>query len=127
MRRGFSRSLFQTVATACRRLDPALLEAAALDGASAASRLTRIALPMVRNALGLGAALVFLLSARELDATLLLHPPGADNLAMRIYDLFHYGPSRQVAALCVITVVLSGLAVAPLLLGRDGGEDGTIR
>jgi ABC-type Fe3+ transport system permease subunit len=65
-----------------------------------------------------GAALVFLLSARELDATLLLHPPGADNLALRIYDLFHYGPSGQVGALCVIAVALSGLALAPLLMVR---------
>jgi iron(III) transport system permease protein len=107
---------FQAVAPACRRLDPALLEAAALDGASPTTRLFRVALPLTRGALVAGAALVFLLSVRELDATLLLHPPGADNLAMRIYDLFHYGPGSQVAALCVLTVLLCGLVLAPLLV-----------
>jgi ABC-type Fe3+ transport system permease subunit len=50
---------------------------------------------------------------------LLLRPPGADNLALRIYDLFHYGPSAQVSALCVLTIALSALALAPLLLARD--------
>jgi iron(III) transport system permease protein len=112
---------FQSVAPACRRLDPALLEAAALDGAGATACLLRIVLPAARGALAAGAALVFLLCARELDATLLLHPPGYDNLAMRIYDLFHYGPGSQVAALCVITVALSALALAPLLMVRGEG------
>jgi iron(III) transport system permease protein len=110
---------FQALAPAGRRLDPALLEAAALDGASATQRLFRVALPSCRGAVGLGAALIFLLSARELDATLLLHPPGYDNLAMRIYDLFHYGPGAQVAALCVMTVALSALALLPLLGLRE--------
>jgi iron(III) transport system permease protein len=110
---------FQAVAPACRRLDPALFEAAAIDGASAVGRLLRIAVPASRGAMAAGAALVLLLSARELDVTLLLRPPGADNLALRIYDLFHYGPSAQVGALCVLTVALSALALAPLLLARD--------
>jgi iron(III) transport system permease protein len=110
---------FQAVSPSCRRLDPALLEASVLDGASAAARIRHVALPQSRGAVGVGAALVFLLSVRELDATLLLHPPGADSLGMRSYDLFHYGPSSQVAALCVITTALSGLALAPVLLVRD--------
>jgi iron(III) transport system permease protein len=111
---------FQVVAPACRRLDPALMEAAALDGASPLTRLLRVALPATRGALAGGAALVFLLSARELDATLLLHPPGYDNLAMRIYDLFHYGPGSQVAALSVLTLALCAVVIAPLLLAvRD--------
>jgi iron(III) transport system permease protein len=112
---------FQAIAPACRRLDPALLEAAALDGASVTACLQRIVLPASRGALAIGAALVFLFSARELDATLLIRPPGADNLAISIYDLFHYGPSNQVGALCVITVALSGLALATLLAVR--GEE----
>ena len=49
----------------------------------------------------------------------LIRPPGADNLALRIYDLFHYGPSAQVGALCVLTVALSALAFTPLLLARE--------
>jgi iron(III) transport system permease protein len=113
---------FLAVAPACRRLDPALLEAATLDGASAMARLLHLAVPATRASLALATGLVFLLAVRELDATLLLHPPGFDNLAMRIYDLFHYGPSAQVAALCVLTVALSLLALAPLLLVRDEGD-----
>jgi iron(III) transport system permease protein len=110
---------FQAVAPVCRRLEPTLLEASVLDGASAAGRIRHVVLPLSRGAVGIGAALVLLLSVRELDATLLLHPPGADSLGMRIYDLFHYGPSSQVAALCVITTALSGLALAPLWFMRD--------
>jgi iron(III) transport system permease protein len=110
---------FQAVAPSCRRLDPALLEASVLDGAPAVARIRHVVLPLNRGAVGVGAALVFLLSVRELDATLLLHPPGADSIGMRIYDLFHYGPSSQVAALCVITVALSGLALLPLLWVRE--------
>src|SRR6266576_48168 len=46
---------------------------------------------------------------------ILIYPPGAETLALRIFNLLHYGYNAQISALCL---VLLGLAVAPLLFWR---------
>ncbi len=50
--------------------------------------------------------LSFVLCMGELDATALVCPPGVTTLPVRIFSLMHYGPSRLVAALSVITVIV---------------------
>jgi len=40
-------------------------------------------------------------------------PPGGETLALRVFNLLHYGHNAQVSALCV---VLLGLAMAPLVV-----------
>ena len=41
----------------------------------------------------------------------LIYPPGGETLALRIFNLLHYGHNAQVNAMCV---TLLALAVAPL-------------
>ena len=107
---------FKSVQAGLRTLDPDLVEAAALDGATRLGIALRIVAPSLRGSLGVAAALVFLLAARELDATSLLRPPGVDTLGFRIHDLFHYGTTyRDVGALCVIAT-LGGAALAGVIL-----------
>jgi len=101
------------LAAAVRRVDPSLVEAARLDGASSWQIAGAVVAPLLRGPLLVAAALVGLLSLRELDATSLLRPPDGDTLGFRIHDLFHYGPSRQVAALAVIAAAgAAGIAAA---------------
>ncbi len=54
---------------------------------------------------------VFALSLGELPATLMVAQPGQQTLALRVYNLLHYGASDQVAALCLL---LTSLSMAPL-------------
>lgn len=105
---------FKSVQAGLKTLDPGLMEAAALDGAPRVALLLRVAAPALRGSLGVAATLVFLLAARELDATSLLRPPGVDSLGFRIHDLFHYGTTyRDVGALCVLATV-GGASIAAL-------------
>ena len=58
------------------------------------------------------------LSLHEIEATVLLQPPGAKNLAQRLMDLLHYARDEQLAAAAVNIGVLSlafAMAAAVLL------------
>jgi iron(III) transport system permease protein len=101
----------KSLSVGVRRVEPALLEAAWLDGASTWSATWRIVAPLARGYLIVAALLVFVLASRELDATALLRPPDGDTLGFRVYDLYHYGPSRQVAALAVLATATTALLV----------------
>ncbi len=67
-----------------------------------ARRWLRIRLPLAAPGLEAGSVAVALLCACELPATLLLAPPGSEPVIVRIYNLVHYTPERNVlAALCL--------------------------
>jgi iron(III) transport system permease protein len=101
----------KSVSLGVRSVEPALLEAARLDGASAWKATRAVIAPLAGGHLVVAALLVFVLASRELDATALLRPPDGDTLGFRIYDLYHYGPTRQVAALAVLASLVTTLLV----------------
>ena len=81
-------------------------EAAAASGASLLRSFLEIQLPQLAPALILVWGLLFILSLGELDAVVLVAPPGYTPLSVRVYSLMHYGPSELVAALCLLAVVV---------------------
>jgi iron(III) transport system permease protein len=109
-------------AAAAAMLDPRLEEAARLAGARPARRLFRIVAPPLTGALAGGAALVFVLSMRELDAAIFV--PAANGTVMfRVYNAVHFGRDDFVAALALLVVffvALPGLAWS--LFGRGRME-----
>jgi iron(III) transport system permease protein len=98
------------------RLDPALLEAAAVFG-SPARAFFRVELPLLSPGIAAGAAAVFVLSLAELGASLLVAPPGRGTLALRIFNYLHYGASVAVAALalCLMAATASVMLIAAKL------------
>jgi len=70
-----------------------------------------------RRRLGLAAAAVLcgLLVATELEASILLAPPGGSTLGVRLYTLIHTAPDQVVSALAVDLLLLAGPGI--LLLG----------
>src|SRR5262249_34400672 len=55
---------------------------------------------------------VYLLCLWDVESMILVVPPGGETLALRIFNLLHYGHNAQVNALCL---TLLAVAVAPLL------------
>jgi iron(III) transport system permease protein len=94
-------------------------EAAALLG-SRRSRWLGVRLPLAAPGLATGAAAVALLSSAEVSATVLLAVPGSEPLIVRIYNLLHYDPERDLlAALCLIHAASMVVVAAGILgLGR---------
>ena len=78
--------------------------------------LRRVTLPLAGPGIAAGAALVFLTCAKELPATLMLRPTGADTLAVRLWS--HTGAGEFAAAAPYAAVLVLVAAVPTLLLQR---------
>jgi len=93
--------------------DRDLVDAGRVHGATG-WRLFRIALwPQVAPQLTATWYVVYLLCLWDVETLVLIIPPGGETLALRVFNLLHYGHAGQVNALCLL---LLALAVAPLLL-----------
>ena len=105
---------FAAAALAARRLDPELFEAASVSGATWYRQVGGVLLPLSLPTLAGVWGLSFVLCLGEVDAAVLLTPPGMTTLPVRIFGLLHYGPSSLVAALSllVVFVELGGAALA---------------
>ncbi len=99
------------IAGAVAALDRSLEEAGALAGAGPARRLWMLVAPPLWPTLAGSWILVFVLSLRELDATIFV--PAANDTAMfKLYNAVHFGRDDFVAALALLIVlflVLPGL------------------
>lgn len=95
-------------------------EAAAACGVGWWRTTGRVLAPLMTPALVAAWGLGFVLAMRELDAAVLLAPPGNSTLAVRLFGLMHYGPSRLVAALSVVSMalVVAGAGASALLYVR---------
>lgn len=92
-------------------LDPDLDDAARLDGASRWELFRRVRWPQIAVPLAALWYVIYLLTLWDVETVLLIVPPGGETLALRIFNLLHYGHNAQVDALCLI---LLALALAPL-------------
>ena len=105
------------VRSAMSQASPRLEEIGPLARAAARpSVFARVTLPLIAPGLGAAFALVFISSATELTATLLLRPTGVDTLATHFWTYttnFSYGAAAPYAALMVLIS-----AVPALLLSR---------
>jgi iron(III) transport system permease protein len=95
-----------------KRLDPRLLEASRIQQKNTFHGLVKVYIPMLSKGLAAAGCLVFILTAGELGATMIVTPPGSGTITMKIYNYMHYGASDSVAALCLIMLVLSLIAGA---------------
>ena len=99
------------VARSLRTVDRDLTDAARLDGASGWSLLHHVQWPQIAPALGVSWYVTYLLCLWDVEALVLIVPPGGETLALRIFNLLHYGHNAQVNALCIVLLMM---AAAPL-------------
>ncbi len=105
------------VARALRSVDRDLTDAARLDGASRWQLLRHVQWPQISPQLAAAWYVIFLLCLWDVESIVLIVPPGGETLALRVFNLLHYGHNAQVNSLCL---ALLALAVAPLVLWRIG-------
>jgi len=104
---------WNTVAAAMRSVDCNLTWAARLDGASGWTLFRHVHWPQIAPQAGAAWYVAYLLCLWDVESLVLIVPPGGETLALRVFNLLHYGHNAQVNALCVL---LLALAVAPLLI-----------
>lgn len=98
------------------QIDPKLIEATNLTGASTLRIYRLIILPLLLPGLVVSWLIGFILSLSELGISLLLAPPGWQTLPVRIYILLHYGAPELVAALSLILILTVVIIVGSTLL-----------
>jgi iron(III) transport system permease protein len=102
------------------QVSPRLEDAARSLGRSPAQIMTSITLPLVRPGVLSGAALVFLLTMKELPATLILSPIGFKTLATSIWGAASEAFFAQAAAPALLLILVSSVPLAFLTLrGRS--------
>ncbi len=99
--------------TALRAIDRDSLEFASLCGASRWERFRHGVWPQAGGVMLAVWYAAFLLCLWDVDAVLLVAPPGMQTLPMQVFNLLHYGHNSHVNALCLI---LLGLALTPLVV-----------
>ena len=106
---------WNAVAHAFQAVDRDLTDVARLDGASRWQMLRYVQWPQVAPQAAAAWYVVFLLCLWDVESMILVVPPGGETLALRVFNLLHYGHNAQVNALCLALLVL---AVAPLVVWK---------
>jgi len=94
-------------------------EAAHVAGSGWSAIFVRILFPLSRRGLTAAFLLAFVLSAGNLGVALLVIPPGTGTLPIKIYNYMHYGAAADVAALCLVLLVLEGVCALFACLGLN--------
>lgn len=112
----------RTNSAAMLQIHRELEEASAVSGASWSTMFRRITLPLLRPAFVAGWLYIFIVSVRELSASVLLVSSESTVLAVVIFDLFESGKSNAVAALSVMLIITLVAIVAAVqrITGRFG-------
>jgi ABC-type Fe3+ transport system permease subunit/sugar lactone lactonase YvrE len=93
-------------------VDKDLTDAARLEGASQWQMFRFVVWPQIAPQMFAAWYVVYLLCLWDVESIVIIQPPGAETLALKIFNLLHYGHAAQVNALCL---TLLGLAVLPLI------------
>ena len=103
-----------TTRSSLLQINPNLEQAARGLGRSPFQVLATVTFPLVRPGILAGAALVFLLTMKELPATLILGPIGFDTLATSIWAASSEAFFARAAAPALLLIIASGLALVLL-------------
>ena len=106
---------WNAVAHALQTVDRDLTDAARLEGATRWQMLRYVQWPQIAPQAAAAWYIVFLLCLWDVESMILVVPPGGETLALRVFNLLHYGHNAQVNALCL---TLLALAVAPLVVWK---------
>ena len=98
------------------QVNPRVEEAARGLGRSPLGAFTSVTLPAARPGIAAGASLVFLLTMKELPATLILSPAGFTTLATQVWSFASEAFFARAAMPSLLLIVLSGAPLALLML-----------
>jgi iron(III) transport system permease protein len=104
-----------------KSINPELELAARNLGATQATTVQKITVPLVKRGLISGWMLVFILSIRELSCAILLYSNNTQVISTALFQLVTEGSYERLAALGIIMllIVFMAIGIAYKLLGRD--------
>jgi iron(III) transport system permease protein len=114
----------RTQGMALRQVPTSYEEAARLAQVRWGTEVRRIHVPTLKHSLMASWVIAFIFCLRDLDTTMTIYPPGQETLPVRIYTLMANSPESVVAALAVILVLMTLLALTAIgwLFASASGE-----
>jgi ABC-type Fe3+ transport system permease subunit/DNA-binding beta-propeller fold protein YncE len=103
------------VKLALRRVDTDLMDLARVEGLSHWQMMRHTIWPEVAPLVAAGWYIVFVFCLWDVESIVMILPPGRETLAVRVFNLLHYGYNPEVNALCLTLVAV---AAAPLLIWK---------
>ncbi|MGD9721644.1 MAG: ABC transporter permease [Pirellulales bacterium] len=107
---------------ALRTFPTDLLASATLEGATPLVRFVRIVLPARKTALAAAWIAALAMASGELDASILVVPPGVNTLPIHIFGLIHYGVDDQVAGVALLVMLVFLALAAAISLAAQRAE-----
>jgi iron(III) transport system permease protein len=104
---------WQGARDAMQRVDPNLIDAVRLETGSRGRLFWTAYWPQTAATFAALWYITYLLALWEVETLVMIYPPGGETLALRVFNLLHYGHIAQVNALCLL---LLALAVLPLVI-----------
>jgi iron(III) transport system permease protein len=104
---------------ALRQLHPELEDAARVAGAGLLTTLCRVVLPLTRPSLMAAWTLLFILAMQEVSASILLYTARSTVLSVAVFDLWEAGNVNALAALSVMQLAVTFVALALVLRARQ--------
>lgn len=98
-----------------RQEDNLLIDAANIYKKNELISLIKIKIPLFIKGILASAIFIFVFSAQELGACLMVVPPGKGTITMKIYNYMHYGSTGKVASLCLFMTAISLVCGAAIL------------
>jgi iron(III) transport system permease protein len=111
----------RAAAGALQQLHPELEAAARVSGAGLSTTLRLIVLPLTRPTMIGAWTLIFVLAIQEVSASILLYTTRSTVLSVAVFDLWEAGNVNALAALSVMQLAVSFLALALVLGTRRRG------
>lgn len=103
---------------AAREMDRDLADAGRINGASGWSLWRHVHAPQIGPLAAASWYVTYLLCLWDVETLILIVPPGGETLALRIFNLLHYGHNAQVNAMCLVLVLLALAPTAVWLVGK---------
>ena len=112
----------RSIAGSADAIPPDLYRAARSGGAGPATALRTVIVPLLRPAITVAWAIVFLFAFHELTMSTLLYGPGSETLAVVILNLRQLGDVTVTSAMAVLLIALVLLAIVPLFAFRRASQ-----
>lgn len=109
-----------SVRSSLMQINPRLEDAARGLGYGQLGVLIKVTVPLMRSGLVMGAAMVFLLTMKELPATLILGPLGFKTLATSVWSASSEAFFAQAAAPALLLILISSVPVGFLIIREKG-------
>jgi len=109
-----------SVRSSLLQINPRLEDAARGLGYTQLGVLIRVTVPLMRSGLIMGAAMVFLLTMKELPATLILGPLGFNSLATEIWSASSEALFARAAAPALLLILISSVPMGFLVIRERG-------